>query len=336
MMDMADLILPTVLSTREIGDGSMEHPWSGWVVGEETDLMGCGLLLAEDEVVNIDDYKDYSCYGFSPEPYGLELTVSDDTYDGDSSTFGGLSLDGDLVDLMNLEKLLGTVVEPQGQGPHTSVYEAFDGDSGNILPVEESFQLMPSDFDIFDNDVVDLLKHLDEQVLDNEQLYVVTDEEAYRGGEVYELEEGLHEMTEEVCAVEQCDEFSCHSSSYHAAVKLDSSGSCSSVEEEEGSSDDDDLWSGSRRSKKRKRGLNKRLHDGKSFKVDRVRRKKDQNKKAATRYREKKKIEDLETQALGDFLECKNKELRKEVKDKEQEVRVLRQLLVDILRPSPK
>jgi len=61
-------------------------------------------------------------------------------------------------------------------------------------------------------------------------------------------------------------------------------------------------------------------------------RKKLQNKTAATRYREKKRSEELENEAMCSELEKRNKELRMRVEDMTQEVAVLRKLVVDIFR----
>jgi len=61
-------------------------------------------------------------------------------------------------------------------------------------------------------------------------------------------------------------------------------------------------------------------------------RKKLQNKSAATRYREKKRSEEIENEMLCVELEKRNKELRSRVQDMTQEVAVLRQLVIDIFR----
>lgn len=61
-------------------------------------------------------------------------------------------------------------------------------------------------------------------------------------------------------------------------------------------------------------------------------RKKQQNKSAATRYREKKRSQEIENEVLCCKLERRNKELRSRVHDMTQEVSVLRKLVVDIFR----
>jgi len=61
-------------------------------------------------------------------------------------------------------------------------------------------------------------------------------------------------------------------------------------------------------------------------------RKKQQNKSAATRYREKKRSEEMENEVMCARLEKQNKELRMRVQDMTQEVAVLRKLVVDIFR----
>jgi len=61
-------------------------------------------------------------------------------------------------------------------------------------------------------------------------------------------------------------------------------------------------------------------------------RKKQQNKTAATRYREKKRAEEIENEITCAELERRNKELRTRVQDMTQEVAVLRQLVIDIFR----
>lgn len=61
-------------------------------------------------------------------------------------------------------------------------------------------------------------------------------------------------------------------------------------------------------------------------------RKKQQNKSAATRYREKKRSEEIANETLCAELEKRNKELRTRVQDMTQEAAVLRQLVIDIFR----
>lgn len=61
-------------------------------------------------------------------------------------------------------------------------------------------------------------------------------------------------------------------------------------------------------------------------------RKKQQNKSAATRYREKKRSEEMSTELLCAALERRNKELQTRVRDMTQEVATLRQLVIDVFR----
>jgi len=61
-------------------------------------------------------------------------------------------------------------------------------------------------------------------------------------------------------------------------------------------------------------------------------RKKQQNKSAATRYREKKRAEEIENEKLCAALERRNRELHGRVEDMTREVAVLRQLVIDIFR----
>jgi len=61
-------------------------------------------------------------------------------------------------------------------------------------------------------------------------------------------------------------------------------------------------------------------------------RKKQQNKSAATRYREKKRCEEIKNEAKCVELEKRNKELHSRVLDMTQEVAVLRKLVIDIFR----
>lgn len=60
--------------------------------------------------------------------------------------------------------------------------------------------------------------------------------------------------------------------------------------------------------------------------------KKQQNKTAATRYREKKRAEEMENELLCAALEKRNKELSSRVQEMTQEVAVLRQLVIDVFR----
>lgn len=112
----------------------------------------------------------------------------------------------------------------------------------------------------------------------------------------------------------------------------------SDYEIENGSDDDDDYdWELTRKPKRgKKRKVRTGSNDrGKKFsRIDPESRKKEQNKNAATRYREKKRVEEMEREALCGHLESRNRELRKEIKDKENEVKLLKELLVNVLRPS--
>lgn len=96
---------------------------------------------------------------------------------------------------------------------------------------------------------------------------------------------------------------------------------------------DDEDWTTTRKRKRNGKKVGANEPRRKSRKMDSRTRKKEQNRNAATRYREKKKLMDQEMQAAIEVLEVRNKELKKEIQDKEHEVHVMRQLLVDILRP---
>jgi len=85
-----------------------------------------------------------------------------------------------------------------------------------------------------------------------------------------------------------------------------------------------------RRSGRQRSKPGRRLSMAGSSRVDE--RKKQQNKSAATRYREKKRTEELVNEMLCAELEKRNKELRTRVDDMTREVAVLRQLVVDIFR----
>jgi len=63
-------------------------------------------------------------------------------------------------------------------------------------------------------------------------------------------------------------------------------------------------------------------------------RKKEQNKNAATKYREKKRYEEFEKETVCEKLEKRNVELKKEVAEKEREVKLLRKLVINIFRPA--
>lgn len=102
---------------------------------------------------------------------------------------------------------------------------------------------------------------------------------------------------------------------------------------EEDSVDDED-WRATRKRRRNGRKVSANEPRRKSRKTDPKTRKKEQNRSAATRYREKKKLMDQEMQAAIELLEVRNKELKQEIQDKEHEVQVMRQLLVDILRPK--
>jgi len=63
-------------------------------------------------------------------------------------------------------------------------------------------------------------------------------------------------------------------------------------------------------------------------------RKKEQNKNAATKYREKKRYEEFEKETTCEKLEKRNMELKKEVAEKEREVKLLRKLVINIFKPA--
>jgi len=117
--------------------------------------------------------------------------------------------------------------------------------------------------------------------------------------------------------------------------------SCDVDEDEDLSSEEDDnrdvTWSyrahttRSRRCRGRRRSRpSRRLSLAGNIVADEQ--KKQQNKSAATRYREKKRTEEVENELLCAELEKQNKELRTRVQDMTQQVSVLRQLVVDIFR----
>jgi hypothetical protein len=108
----------------------------------------------------------------------------------------------------------------------------------------------------------------------------------------------------------------------------------SSAEEEEEDSVDDEDWTMTRKRRRNGRKVSTDEPRRKLRRSDPKTRKKEQNRNAATRYREKKKVIDQEMQTSIEMLEIRNKELKKEIQDKEHEVHVMRQLLVDILRPK--
>jgi len=107
------------------------------------------------------------------------------------------------------------------------------------------------------------------------------------------------------------------------------------VDEDTSSEEDDShdtTWSyrNSRPKCRRRSKLGRRLSATRRNTVDE--RKKQQNKSAATRYREKKRSEEIQNEALCAELEKRNKELRTRVQDMTREVAVMRQLVVDIFR----
>lgn len=110
----------------------------------------------------------------------------------------------------------------------------------------------------------------------------------------------------------------------------------SSAEEEDDDDDsvDDADWATTRKRRRNGRKVSTSEPRRKLRRSDPKTRKKEQNRNAATRYREKKKVIDQEMQTAIEMLEIRNKELKKEIQDKEHEVQVMRQLLVDILRPK--
>ena len=70
-------------------------------------------------------------------------------------------------------------------------------------------------------------------------------------------------------------------------------------------------------------------------KAQRWQRKKEQNKNAAIKYRERKRVEEWQRGSEVDVLERRNAALRREVSDKQREVNVLRTLVIDIFRSGP-
>ena len=87
-----------------------------------------------------------------------------------------------------------------------------------------------------------------------------------------------------------------------------------------------------RSKRQRKMQAGKGMSSSKTSNKNRLMKKKEQNKNAATRYREKRKQEEMERQELCEKLEKRNAFLRRDVADKEQEVKVLRQLFIDIFK----
>lgn len=66
--------------------------------------------------------------------------------------------------------------------------------------------------------------------------------------------------------------------------------------------------------------------------VDKTSRKRDQNKLAATRYREKKKVESENLQAVHSDLIEKNKSLKEEVDSLSREIEYMKELMVDVYK----
>lgn len=121
----------------------------------------------------------------------------------------------------------------------------------------------------------------------------------------------------------------------HATMSYDVDDDLSSDEDEDDSRDV--TWSyrtpGSRAQRRRGRRHSKpsrRLSAARNNTIDE--RKKQQNKSAATRYREKKRAEEVENEIMCAELERRNNELHTRVQGMTQEVAVLRQLVIDIFR----
>jgi len=131
----------------------------------------------------------------------------------------------------------------------------------------------------------------------------------------------------------------------HIMVEEESPATVSSAVDEDLSSEEDDrrdiTWSYHNEARRRGphcRGRRRtkpgrRLSMGKhNAVVDE--RKKQQNKTAATRYREKKRSEEIENEMMCAELEKRNEDLRTRVQDMTQQVAVLRQLVIDIFRST--
>jgi len=113
------------------------------------------------------------------------------------------------------------------------------------------------------------------------------------------------------------------------------------IEEQQNSSsesenDDDSDWSYSGRKERRRSTGNSRQAQLKPYrrqsKAVKFERKKEQNKNAAIRYRERKRNEERDNEVECDRLETRNQELRARIKAMSHEVDVLRKLIVDIFR----
>jgi len=66
--------------------------------------------------------------------------------------------------------------------------------------------------------------------------------------------------------------------------------------------------------------------------VDKKSRKRDQNKVAATRYREKKRAESMAVQSEEDILVERNKELKEQVESLAREIKYMKELMVDVYK----
>ena len=128
----------------------------------------------------------------------------------------------------------------------------------------------------------------------------------------------------------------------HHGVKQESStlshdvyeGSSSSSEED---SSEDTAWSyRTHTARHQRRHSRRRLRPSRGLSAARNKvadeRKKQQNKSAATRYREKKRAEEMENELMCAALEKRNKELRTRVQGMTQEVAMLRRLVIDVFR----
>jgi hypothetical protein len=117
--------------------------------------------------------------------------------------------------------------------------------------------------------------------------------------------------------------------------------SVSDDSESDGASDDSDWSYSGKKHRRRSTGRKRPARQYKKFSQvtcisasSLTIRKKEQNKNAATRYRERKRTEEQDNEAECMALEKRNKELRARINEMTHEATVLRQLIMDIFRSS--
>jgi hypothetical protein len=292
----------TTGSRTDLGDEAFQLPWSGWE--EDISEIRLPLSTVEDELAEAHLKTEYGSAGHDiANTFGFDIS---DAFPGMSIDVQSLFSSSEDIDLQELFDNID-VVQTEASSPLLHLLE----ENGKPISLME-----PS--------IQSLTDYGNEVMLDNviEGLWNPDGEE-----EVCVTSVGDSEQCE--ASLDESDSVS--GSSRHRGAYAESSAEESSV--------DDEDWAITTRKRKR----NGKTGGGRSNeprrklrKSDPRTRKKEQNRNAATRYREKKKIMDQETQAAIELLEIRNKELRKEIQDKEHEVFVMRQLLVDILRPSSK